>query len=490
MSAIFGVFHQDPEVLRKDLLLGTDYHSHMAAELGGLAIALPHEIQPRFWRSIHDISLTSFKDCFESEIFSIENELSRKGKLTRKKSILETRFGVGVISSGNPQPLIIGSRKFGDYVIVGMGLVHNLNELVQEIGGDTPFIEMSNASVNQMELSARLIEQGDDLPSGIKNLWAKIDGSLSILIMNQKEIWAARDRFGVTPLVLAEKEGGWAIATESGAFQNLNYQPTRFLKPGEIVQITESGPKTVVEGNENNCRICAFLWIYTGFPTSTYEGLQVESVRYRCGGILAKRDGISADLVAGIPDSGTGHAIGYANESKIPYKRPCIKYTPSYGRSYTPTRQETRDQIARFKLQVVELIIRGQRIVFLEDSIVRGTQLKDFTIGKLWGAGAKEIHVRPACPPLMFPCRYLLATREISELAARIAIREIEGVDLEDVSAYLNPESKKFRQMVEGVRQKINATTLLYQRLDDMITAIGLPKEKLCLYCWNGQKID
>jgi amidophosphoribosyltransferase len=305
-------------------------------------------------------------------------------------------------------------------------------------------------------------------------------------LLNKDGIYAARDRYGYTPLIIGRRKDAWAVTSETAAFPNNGFEIVKDLGPGEIVLIDEDGVRHKKTSGLKN-QICAFLWIYTGFPASTYEGVNTEIVRERCGRFLAKHDkDIEVDVVAGVPDSGVGHAIGYAMESGKPYRRPLVKYTPGYGRSYTPPSQETRDLIATMKLIPIREVIGRQRIVLCEDSIVRGTQLKNFAIKKLWNSGAKEIHVRPACPPLMFPCRFNLSTRTTSELAARRAIRSIEGRDIEDVSTYIDHRTPQYRKMVDWIAADIGVTTLRYQTADDMVAAIGLPKESLCLYCWLG----
>jgi amidophosphoribosyltransferase len=349
------------------------------------------------------------------------------------------------------------------------------------------FSEVTKGSVNVTELIAKLVVEGETIADGIEKMFGVIDGSCSLLILNRDGIYAARDRFGYTPLIVGRKKDSWAVTSETAAFPNSAFEAVMDIGPGEITLIGEDGPvqKRPKGGTE---QICAFLWIYTGFPASTYEGINTEIVRERSGAFLAGRDkDISADLVAGVPDSGVGHAIGYAMESGKPYRRPLVKYTPGYGRSYTPPSQETRDLVATMKLIAIKAIIEGKRIVLCEDSIVRGTQLKNFAIKKLHDAGAREIHVRPACPPLMFPCRFNLSTRSIHELAARKAIRSLEGRDIEDVSEYIDDRSGKYKAMVEWIRRDIGVTSLRYQTVDDMVKSIGLPRGKLCLYCWTGE---
>jgi len=461
MSGIFGV------VSKKNcadiLLYGTDYHSHMGTQYGGMAV-----FGKQFYRSIHDITKSQFKSKF------FEDHKEMKGNL-----------GIGVISDRDPQPLIIGS-KFGTFAIAAAGLVENVDQLASDLfkDGET-FGEMSSGGINSVELIAKLITQGRTLTEGIEKVYDRIQGSASILLLMEDGIYAARDRLGRTPLVIGEKDKEFVIATETCSFLNLGFRIKKYLTPGEIVWIGKSGLKEKSSGNKTN-QICAFLWIYTGYPASSYEGISVELVRERCGRFLAKKDDVKADLVTGVPDSGVGHAIGYAMESGLPYRRPLVKYTPGYGRSYTPPSQEIRDLVATMKLIPIKEVICGNRIILCEDSIVRGTQLKNYTIKKLLECGAKEVHIRPACPPLMFPCRFALSTRSTGELAARKAIHALEGKHIEDVRGYIDCRSKKYQQMVEWIRKELRATTLRYQRIEDMVEAIGLPKEKLCLYCWIG----
>jgi amidophosphoribosyltransferase len=461
MSGIFGIVSN--KNCADDLLYGTDYHSHMGTEYGGMAI-----FGKQFYRSIHDISKSQFKSKFYDDYKAMKGHM-----------------GIGVISDRDPQPLIIGT-KFGNFAIVVAGLIENGNELASQLlkEGET-FGEMSSGGINSVELIAKLITKGRTIPEGIEGVYDRIKGSASILLLKKDGIFAARDRLGRTPLVIGEKDGEFAMATETCSFLNLGFRIKKHLTPGEIVFIGKSGLEEKTSGRKAN-QICAFLWIYTGYPASNYEGISVELVRERCGRALAKNDEVKADLVTGVPDSGVGHAIGYAMESGLPYRRPLVKYTPGYGRSYTPPSPEMRDLVATMKLIPVKEVICGNRIVLCEDSIVRGTQLKNFTIKKLWECGAKEVHIRPACPPLMFPCRFALSTRSIKELAARNAIRTIEGKDIEDVRDYINQRSKKYQRMVEWIGKELGATTLRYQKIEDMVEAIGLPKEKLCLYCWIG----
>lgn len=461
MSGVFGIVSN--KNCSDTLLYGTDYHSHMGTEYGGLAV-----FGKRFYRSIHDISKAQFKTKF------FDDYKEMKGHL-----------GIGVVSDRDPQPLLIGS-KFGNFAIVVAGLIENVNELGSELlrEGET-FGEMSSGGINSVELIAKLITRGKTLSEGIEGVYDRIKGSASILILQKDGIYAARDRLGRMPLIIGEKNGEYAVATETCSFLNLGFRIKKYLTPGEIVFMGKTGLEEKSSGKKTN-QICAFLWIYTGYPASTYEGISVELVRERCGRALARMDEVKADLVSGVPDSGVGHAIGYSMESGLPYRRPLVKYTPGYGRSYTPPSQEIRDLVATMKLIPIKEVICGNRIVLCEDSIVRGTQLKNYTIKKLWECGAKEVHVRPACPPLMFPCRFALSTRSIEELAARKAILALEGKHLEDVRDYIDHRSKKYQAMVEWIQKELGVTTLKYQQIEDMVNAIGLPAEKLCLYCWIG----
>lgn len=463
MSGLFGVVSGNDCV--ETLFLGTDYHSHLGTQYGGLAVLGANG----FTKTIRNLSRSQFK----SKLF--EDVEKMKGK-----------SGIGVISSDFEQPLMFQS-KFGLYALVVDGLIQNKEELVKElISEGTSFIELSNGRVNTTELVAKLIARRDSLVDGIEWMFSKIKGSISLLILNHKGLYAARDSHGHSPLVVGEGENGVAVTSESCAFPNLGFKIKKFLAPGEIVLLTKKGVESLKEGGKTS-KICAFLWIYTGFPASSYEGINAEIVREKCGRALAKRDDVKADLAAGVPDSGIAHAIGYAIESGLPYRRPLVKYTPGYGRSYTPPDQKTRDKIALMKLIPIKEVIDGKSIIICEDSIVRGTQLRNFTVTKLFEAGAKQVHARPSCPPLMFPCRYNVSTRTYKELVARRAIEAIEGDEIEDVSEYLDPDSVKYAKMMDWIAKELNVTSLMYQRLDDMIEAIGIPRNRLCTYCWDGK---
>ncbi|MHC4665399.1 MAG: amidophosphoribosyltransferase [Planctomycetota bacterium] len=459
MSGIFGVVSSGD--CAETLFYGTDYHSHLGTEYGGIAV-----LGEDFTRQIHNLSQSQFKSKFYDDYQRMNGNK-----------------GIGVISDYDEQPIHLNS-KFGRFCIVTSGYVENAEELAARLlRKGVSFSEVSERAVNTPELIAKLINQGEDLIGGIEKMFDVIEGSCSLLLLSKDGIYAARDRFGYTPLIIGRRADAWAVTSESSAFPNNGFEVAKHVDPGEIVLLNEEGLAQKRAGGRDGNQICAFLWIYTGFPASSYEGINVEIVRERCGRYLAKRDAdIDVDLVSGVPDSG-----GYAMESGKPFRRPLVKYTPGYGRSYTPPSQQTRDLIAKMKLIPIREVIEGNSIVVCEDSIVRGTQLKNFAIKKLWDCGAREIHIRPACPPLMFPCRFNLSTRSIHELAARRAIRGLEGHDLEDVSDYVDHDSAKYKRMVEWIAGDLGVSTLRYQSLDDMVEAIGRAKEQLCLYCWTGE---
>ncbi|MFA6350243.1 MAG: amidophosphoribosyltransferase [Candidatus Omnitrophota bacterium] len=463
MSGIFGVVSKND--CAETLFYGTDYHSHLGTEYAGLAV-----LGDEFSRQIHSIAQNQFKSKFYTDY------LRMKGNK-----------GIGVISALEEQPIYLQS-KFGPFCIVTNGFIENTAELAKELlKKGASFSEVNNGVINETELVAKIICEGSDIVDGIEKVFSQIHGSCSLLLLNKDGIYAARDRLGYTPLVIGKNKDSWAVTTETSAFPNIDLEVFKSLEPAEVVLITEKGIAAKAKGRSVK-QICTFLWIYTGFPASTYEGINTEVVRERCGRFLARRDkDINVDVVSGVPDSGIGHALGYAMESKKPFRRPLVKYTPGYGRSYTPPSQSRRDLVAKMKLISNKEIIKGNRIIVCEDSIVRGTQLKNCTVKKLWDSGAKEVHIRPACPPLMFPCKFNFSTRAANELAARKAIRSLEGKDIEDVSEYVDSNSRKHKQMVEWIARDLEVTTLRFQTVEDMIEAIGLEREKLCLYCWTGE---
>jgi amidophosphoribosyltransferase len=463
MGGLFGIVSREDCI--QDLFFGTDYHSHLGTRRGGLAVAGSDGLK----RAIHNIERAQFKSKFEKELPKLHGNR-----------------GIGVISDHESQPLIIASH-LGTYAIVTVGKINNLDELAARASGKgVHFSEMSRGGINPTEVAATLIDEGSTFPEGIQNAQEKIDGSCTMLLLTEDGLYAARDRLGRTPIVLGEKPGSYAGALETCAFPNVGYTITKYLGPGEIARITEDGV-----GQEKppgpRMQVCAFLWVYYGYPATSYEGINVEEVRNKCGAALARNDDVEIDMVSGIPDSGTGHAIGYANEAGIPFRRPFVKYTPTWDRSFMPQDQGMRDLVAKMKLIPIQELVQGQRLLFAEDSIVRGTQLKD-TIQRLYDCGAKEVHMRPACPPLAYSCKFLNFSQSKSELdlAARKAIKEIEGTADKFLDEYTDPDSEKHAAMVERIRERLRLTTLKYQRLPDLVKAIGLPKERLCTYCWDG----
>jgi len=464
MGGFFGVVSKDD--CTSDLFYGTDYHSHLGTCRGGLA-ALNNG---GFTRHIHDISTAQFRSKFEDDIQQMHGT-----------------SGIGVISDNESQPLIIGSH-LGPYAIVTVGAVKNADVLAKEAFKKraTHFSEMSGGGINPTELVATLVNEEATFEDGIRNAQNRIEGSCSGLLLTRDGIYAARDAAGRTPVIIGKKPGAYAATFETTAFPNLDYEVERYLGPGEVVLLTPDGVEQK-KAPGDTLQICGFLWVYYGFPGSSYEDINVEAVRNRCGAALARKDDAVIDLVASIPDSGTGHAIGYANEAKVPFQRPFAKYTPTWPRSFMPQVQEMRDLVARMKLIPVRDLIMGKRVLFCEDSIVRGTQLRD-TIQRLYGCGALEVHMRPACPPLIHACKFLNFSRSKSELdlAARSAIKELEGDTDQHLDEYADPRSERYAAMVERIGQRLSLTSLQYQELDDLVEAIGLPKEKLCTYCWDG----
>ena len=428
-----------------------------------------------FQRAIHNIENSPFRIKFERDVEEMEGNL-----------------GIGCISDYEPQPLLIQSH-LGSFAITTVGKINNMDELLRYVyeNGNTHFQEMSSGQVNATELVASLICKKDSIVEGIQYVQEIVDGSMTLLLMTKEGLYAARDRYGRTPLVIGHKDDAYCVSFESFAYINLGYSDYKELGPAEIVFIDPDGVKTLSEPKKE-MRICSFLWVYYGYPTSSYEGVNVEEMRYKCGSMLAKRDEgtISPDIVAGVPDSGIAHAIGYANESGIPYARPFIKYTPTWPRSFMPTHQSQRNLIARMKLIPVKALIQNKKLLLIDDSIVRGTQLRE-TTEFLYASGAKEVHVRPACPPLLYGCKYLNFSRSKSEmdLITRRIIKEREGnVTQEVLDEYADPCSKRYEEMLEAVRKEQNFTTLRYHRLDDLEESIGISPCKLCTYCFNGKE--
>ena len=468
MGGFFGVASKEDCVF--DLFFGTDYHSHLGTRRAGMAV---YSRDYGFDRAIHNIENAPFRTKFDREA----NEM--KGNI-----------GIGSISDYEPQPLIVRSHH-GTYSIATVGKINNTDDILSKLlfSSHMHFLEMSGGTINATELVATIINQKENLIEGIQYAQEIIDGSMTILLMTPKGIYAARDRLGRTPVAIGKKDNAYCVSFESFAYLNLGYTNVRELGPGEIAIITPEGVKTLVEPGKD-MKICTFLWVYYGYPSSSYEGISVEKMRYNCGASMAKRDHVSPDIVAGVPDSGTAHAIGYANASGIPFSRPFIKYTPTWPRSFMPTIQSKRNLIAKMKLIPVRDLIQDRRMLLIDDSIVRGTQLRE-TTEFLYSSGAKEVHIRPACPPLLYGCKYLNFSRSTSEmdLITRRVIRNMEGegrhVDLE---AYADPESERYQTMVENIGKQLNFTSLRYNRLDDMIDSVGIDRCRLCTYCWDGKE--
>lgn len=470
MGGFFGVASKEDCVF--DLFFGTDYHSHLGTRRAGMAV---YDEEHGFEKSIHNVSNTPFRTKFGEEANTMKGNL-----------------GIGCISDFEAQPIFVRSHH-GSFAITTVGKINNTEEIIKKILDDrVHFFEMSNGEINPTELAAALINQKDNFIDGIRYALDVIDGSLTMLILTPLGIYCARDKFGRTPISIGKKDGAYCASFEQFAYQNLGYTHVKELGPGEIAIMTADSVRTLVHPGKN-MKICTFLWVYYGYPSSSYEGISVEKMRYNCGRLLAKRDheaDVKPDVVAGVPDSGIAHAIGYANESGIPYSRPFIKYTPTWSRSFMPTMQSKRKQIAKMKLIAVKELIKDKSLLLIDDSIVRGTQLRE-TTEFLYESGAKEVHIRPACPPIMFGCKYLNFSRSTSEmeLIARRVIVELEGTEdlsKEILQEYADPDSEKYDKMVEKICEKLQFTTLRYHRLDDMIQSIGLDPDQLCTYCWNG----
>nr|WP_300305513.1 amidophosphoribosyltransferase [uncultured Anaerostipes sp.] len=468
MGGFFGVTSKQDCVF--DLYFGTDYHSHLGTRRAGMAV---YNKEDGFDRAIHNIENAPFRTKFDKDV-----------------NIMHGSMGIGCISDYEPQPLIVRSHH-GTYAIMTVGKINNLDDIIQHMfqSGHTHFLEMSGGDINATELVAALINQQDNLIEGIQYAQDTIDGSMTIVLMTPKGIYAARDKLGRTPVAVGKKEDGFCVSFESFAYLNLGYTADRELGPGEIIIMTPEGVKTLVKPGKD-MKICTFLWVYYGYPSSSYEGISVEEMRYHCGRKLAQRDDASPDTVAGVPDSGTAHAIGYANESGIPFSRPFIKYTPTWPRSFMPTIQSKRNLIAKMKLIPVHELIQDKSLLLIDDSIVRGTQLRE-TTEFLYQSGAKEVHVRPACPPILYGCKYLNFSRSSSEmdLITRRVIKEItrdyKHVHLE---LFSDPDTPEYQAMIDEICRQLNFTSLRYHRLDDMIESVGLDRSKLCTYCWDGKE--
>jgi amidophosphoribosyltransferase len=464
MSGFFGCVSTNDCVA--DVFYGTDYHSHLGTKRAGMAF---FSEKKKFQRAIHSLEDGYFRNKFDGDIAGFKGNI-----------------GIGVISDNEAQPILVTSH-LGRFAVATVSKIANIDELEERfMKMRRTFAETSQGSVNPTELIAMLIAEGEDFVSGIENVYNRVKGSCSMLILTETGIIAARDRLGRTPIVIGKKPGSYAATFETCAFPNLGFETEKFLGPGEIVSITADGYEQLRKPNEK-MQICSFLWVYYGYPPSFYEGINVDECRYKCGAALAKNDTTEADFVAGIPDSGIGHAMGYSNQKRVPLKRPYSKYTPTWPRSFMPQNQSMRDLVAKMKLIPNSSIIKNKRGVFLDDSIVRGTQLKD-NVKDLHEAGIKEVHMRIACPPLTYPCEFLNFSRSRSnlDLATYKAVEQLEGHTNTDMTEYSDSNNPKYQAMVEQIRQNLDLTTLKFQKLDDLVEAIGLPKEKLCTHCWDG----
>ena len=467
MGGFFGVASK--EACNLDLFYGTDYHSHLGTRRGGMAT-----YGSDGWkRAIHNIENSPFRTKFEKDVDTMKGNI-----------------GIGCISDYDPQPILIQSH-LGCFGITTVGKINNADQLIRNLyeNGHTHFQSMTNGQINSTELVAALICKKDSFVEGIRYVQSVVEGSMTLLLLTENGIYAARDLLGRTPVVIGKKENAYCVSFESFAYISLGYTDYKELGPGEIVYVTPESVETVSPACEK-MRICSFLWVYYGYPTSSYEGVGVEEMRYNCGKLLAQRDdhSIDVDIVAGVPDSGIAHAIGYANESGIPYARPFIKYTPTWPRSFMPTTQSQRNLIARMKLIPVHSLIEDRSLLLIDDSIVRGTQLRE-TTEFLYQSGAKEVHVRPACPPLLYGCKYLNFSRSKSDLdlITRRIIREWEGDnDINVLEEYADPNSDRYAAMLEEIRKRQNFTSLRYHRLDDLIKSIGIDACQVCTYCFNG----
>ncbi|MCD4741541.1 MAG: amidophosphoribosyltransferase [Desulfobacteraceae bacterium] len=463
MGGIFGCALKDDCVT--DLFYGTDYLSHLGTKRGGLAVLNSEGIK----RKIHSLESSYFRTKFESELPGLHGQT-----------------GIGVISDNENQPILTRSH-LGTFGLVTVSKINNLDELSKKaFAQKKSFSEIGSIGINPTELIAMLISEKASFEEGIAYAQESIQGSCTMLLLSDKGLFAARDRLGRTPLIIGKKEQGFAATSETCAFPNLGYEVEKEIGPGEIILITPEGCEQLKKPGDK-MQVCSFLWVYYGYPASTYEGINVEDVRYNCGKALAKNDDVEIDFVGGIPDSGIGHAIGYANAKRARYKRPFVKYTPTWPRSFMPQSQAVRDLVAKMKLIPVKEIIKGQRILFCEDSIVRGTQLKD-NIHLLYERGAKEVHMRPACPTLIYPCDYLnfSQSRSTLDLAGRKMILQLEGKEDKNLEEYAKSGSSKNLEMIEKIREHLGLTTLKFQRIEDLVEAIGMPKEKLCTHCWDG----
>ena len=458
-----------------DVFFGTDYHSHLGTRRGGMAVYSPEK---GFQRSIHSIENSPFRTKFEKDIVEMKGSI-----------------GIGCISDTDPQPILLRSS-LGSYAVCNVGIINNAEELCAEFlnGSHASFETMTSGMLNSSALIGALIAQKTSIAEGIKYAQDRISGTVSLLVLTDSGIIAARDKFGRLPIIVGRRDDGYCFSAESFAFQKLGYETCRELAPGEIVKITPKGIEVLSAGDPDNLRICAFMWTYYGYPNSVYEGINVETMRTRNGEIMAQFDidhGTlpNVDYVCGVPDSGIPHAIGYANRSGIPFARPFIKYTPTWPRSFMPQSQSMRNKVAKMKLIPVHELIEGKKLLFVDDSIVRGTQLRE-TVEFLYANGAKEVHMRSACPPIMYGCKYLNFSRSTSELdlIARRIIDEFEGAKgVEHIMEYSSPETERGRMLRAELCRRLKLTSLEFQSLEGEVRAIGIPQDRICTYCWSGK---
>ncbi|MBS7351422.1 MAG: amidophosphoribosyltransferase [Muribaculaceae bacterium] len=464
MGGFFGTISK--KSCKADLFYGTDYNSHLGTRRAGMAT---YDEEVGIVRKIHSLESTYFRTKFEKELPRFSGN-----------------SGIGVISDTDPQPIVFNSR-LGKFAIVTVAKITNIDELEKDLlSRGRHFAELSSGKTNQTELVGLLINEGKDFVEGIENVYHNIKGSCSMLILTESGIIAARDRLGRTPIVVGKKEDAYAVSSESTAFPNLDYEIDRFVGPGEIIHITANGV-TQLRKPEKEMQICSFLWVYYGFPTSCYEGINVEEVRFKCGEKMGHADLSKVDCVCGIPDSGVGMALGYAEGKGVPYHRAISKYTPTWPRSFTPSDQSMRSLVAKMKLIPNRAMLEGKRLLFCDDSIVRGTQLRD-NVKVLFDCGAKEVHIRIACPPLIYGCPFIgfTASKSDMELITRRIINDFEGDPDKNLKEYATTGSPCYCRMVEEIRRRFGLTSLQFNTIETLIEAIGLPKEKVCTHCFDG----
>ncbi len=468
MGGFFGTISTTDCV--NDLFYGTDYNSHLGTKRAGL---VTFDKERGFTRSIHSLERDYFRSRFEDELDTFHG-----------------CQGLGVISDTDPQPIIVNSH-LGRYAVVTVAKINNLREIADELLAQRMHLsEMSANNINQTELVALLINMGNTFQDGINRVYQRIKGSCSMLILTEDGIIAARDFLGRTPIVIGQKEGAFAVSSETTSFPNLGYKPLRDVGPGEIVRLRASGIE-VLQAAYKHCQICSFLWVYYGFPASCYEGINTEEVREKNGKMMGEKDNVEADLVCGIPDSGVGMALGYSHGSKIPYKRAVLKYTPTWPRSFTPGNQSRRDLVAKMKLIPNGALLKDQRVVFCDDSIVRGTQLRD-NVKEFFENGAKEVHVRISCPPLVYGCPFIGFTSSKSdlELITRRIIKDFEGDDKAKLDQYATSDSPEYKRMVDEIARRLGLSSLKFAKIEDLIASIGLPKSHVCTHCFDGSSYD